>query len=213
MLLSHAWCWLAEGPLWRARLWAHAESGPSSAVQVFTSQSNPPRRLGRGRASAGCCPLAAYVLPSGSPPVATNCLLVFLSSGCVLPSFGSCISLRPEGCPPFLNIQTCRSLPLHLEDRSWCLSARRTHGELLSGGHAAFASSQPRHLGLDSEWRAFLFVFFPLEGRHHRTPLPPGFQTAVLCPRRLQTLRPRFWHWLAGPPVARLRLLSVPPQL
>lgn len=85
-LLSHAWCWLAEGPLWPAWLWAHTVLGPSSAVQVLTSQSNPRRRLGRGRASAGCCPLAAYALPSGTPPVVTNCLLVFLSVGCVLPA-------------------------------------------------------------------------------------------------------------------------------
>lgn len=75
---------------------------------------------------------------------------------------------------------------------------------------------RPRQTGFGGEWKAFLFFFFlslerPEPPGHRRTPLPPGFQTMVLCPRLLLTLRPGLWHWLAGPPVARLRLLSVPP--
>ena len=101
----------------------------------------PRRRLSRGRG------LRRLLLPFQSPSRSCTLPPGFLSTGCLLPSLGSCRSLHPEGCLPSLNMQTPRSLPLHLEDRSWCLSARQTRGDLLSGRHAAFASSQPGDLG------------------------------------------------------------------
>lgn len=151
----------------------------------------PRRRLSRGRG------LRRLLPPFQSP--SRSCMLPprFLSMGCLLPSLGSCRSLCPEGCLPSLNMQTPRSLPLHLEDRSWCLSARQTRGELLSGRHAAFASSQPGDLGRHTSvvnGRRLSFFSLSLERPeppgHCRTPPPPGFQTMVLCPRLLLTLRP-----------------------
>ena len=193
---------------------------PSRCSRPKVMPPPPPKAEQRQRPLQAAVPWRPASRPSGAPPEAAHCLLAFLSTGCLLPSLGSRISLCPEGCLPSLNMQTRRSLPLHLEDWSWYLSARRTLGELLSGRHGAFASSQPGDLGRQASvvnGKRFCFFFLSLERPeppgHRRTPLPPGFQTMVLCPRLLLTLRPGLWHWLAGPPVARLRLLSVPPPL
>lgn len=54
---------------------------------------------------------------------------------------------------------------------------------------------RPRQTHFGGEWKAVIFFFFlslerPEPPGHCRTPPPPGFQTMILCPRLLLTLRP-----------------------